>query len=75
LSKRPQCRTFNNTECSGTTKETETEDVTCVIDAKHLCVANSKEELAISRSSTVTSNLAELKPQARRDYIKLDTKF
>jgi GTP cyclohydrolase I len=54
-----------------------TEDVACVIDAKHLCVI--QEESVISESSTVTSEFGGKfkEPQARRvlDYIKLDTKF
>jgi GTP cyclohydrolase IA len=55
-----------------------TEDVACVIDAKHLCV-NSRGINDIE-SSTVTSEFGGKfkEPQARReflDYIKLDTKF
>ena len=55
-----------------------TEDVACVIDAKHLCV-NSRGINDIE-SSTVTSEFGgKFKdPQARReflDYIKLETKF
>lgn len=55
-----------------------TEDVACVIDAKHLCV-NSRGIKDIE-SSTVTSEFGgKFKdPQTRReflDYIKLDTKF
>lgn len=55
-----------------------TEDVACVIDAKHLCV-NSRGIRDIE-SSTVTSEFAGKfkEAQCRReflDYIKLDTKF
>lgn len=55
-----------------------TEDVACVIDAKHLCV-NSRGIKDIE-SSTVTSEFGgKFKdPQVKReflDYIKLDTKF
>ncbi len=55
-----------------------TDDVACVIDAKHLCV-NSRGIKDIE-SSTVTSEFGgKFKdPQTRReflDYIKLDTKF
>jgi GTP cyclohydrolase I len=55
-----------------------TDDVACVIDAKHLCV-NSRGIRDIE-SSTVTSEFAGKfkEPQVRReflDYIKLDTKF
>lgn len=55
-----------------------TEDVACVIDAKHLCV-NSRGIRDID-SSTVTSEFGgKFKdPQVRReflDYIKLDTEF
>ncbi|MWB96498.1 GTP cyclohydrolase I FolE [Flavobacterium sp. GA093] len=55
-----------------------TEDVACVIDAKHLCV-NSRGIKDIE-SSTVTSEFGgKFKdPQTRReflDYIKLDTQF
>ncbi|AWI26999.1 GTP cyclohydrolase I FolE [Flavobacterium pallidum] len=55
-----------------------TEDVACVIDAKHLCV-NSRGIRDIE-SSTVTSEFGGKfkEAQARReflDYIKLDTKF
>ena len=55
-----------------------TDDVACVIDAKHLCV-NSRVINDIE-SSTVTSEFVGKfkEPQARReflDYIKLDTKF
>ncbi|NRT11188.1 GTP cyclohydrolase I FolE [Flavobacterium sp. 14A] len=55
-----------------------TDDVACVIDAKHLCV-NSRGINDIE-SSTVTSEFGGKfkEPQARReflDYIKLDTKF
>jgi len=55
-----------------------TEDVACVIDAKHLCV-NSRGIKDID-SSTVTSEFGgKFKtPQIRReflDYIKLDTEF
>lgn len=55
-----------------------TEDVACVIDAKHLCV-NSRGIRDIE-SSTVTSEFggAFKTPQNRReflDYIKLDTNF
>jgi GTP cyclohydrolase I len=55
-----------------------TEDVACVIDAKHLCV-NSRG-ISDIESSTVTSEFGGKfkEPQARReflDYIKLDTKF
>lgn len=55
-----------------------TEDVACVIDAKHLCV-NSRGIKDIE-SSTVTSEFGgKFKdPQTKReflDYIKLDTKF
>jgi GTP cyclohydrolase I len=56
----------------------ETDDVACVIDAKHLCV-NSRGIKDIE-SSTVTSEFGgQFKDaQVRReflDYIKLDTKF
>jgi GTP cyclohydrolase I len=55
-----------------------TDDVACVIDAKHLCV-NSRG-ISDIESSTVTSEFGgKFKdPQARRefiDYIKLETKF
>jgi GTP cyclohydrolase I len=55
-----------------------TQDVACVIDAKHLCV-NSRG-ISDIESSTVTSEFGGKfkEPQARReflDYIKLDTKF
>lgn len=55
-----------------------TQDVACVIDAKHLCV-NSRGIKDIE-SSTVTSEFGGKfkEPQARReflDYIKLETKF
>lgn len=55
-----------------------TEDVACVIDAKHLCV-NSRGIKDIE-SSTVTSEFGgKFKEQATRreflDYIKLETKF
>ena len=55
-----------------------TEDVACVIDAKHLCV-NSRGIRDID-SSTVTSEFggAFKNPETRReflDYIKLDTEF
>jgi GTP cyclohydrolase I len=55
-----------------------TEDVACVIDAKHLCV-NSRG-ISDIESSTVTSEFGGKfkEPQSRReflDYIKLDTKF
>ncbi|NMH86610.1 GTP cyclohydrolase I FolE [Flavivirga algicola] len=55
-----------------------TEDVACVIDAKHLCV-NSRGIRDIE-SSTVTSEFGgKFKEKATRreflDYIKLDTKF
>jgi GTP cyclohydrolase IA len=55
-----------------------TDNVACVIDAKHLCV-NSRGIKDIE-SSTVTSEFGGLfkEPQTRReflDYIKLDTKF
>jgi len=55
-----------------------TEDVACVIDAKHLCV-NSRGIRDIE-SSTVTSEYGgKFKEEATRseflDYIKLDTKF
>ncbi|MFC7773158.1 GTP cyclohydrolase I FolE [Flavobacterium sp. GCM10027622] len=55
-----------------------TEDVACVIDAKHLCV-NSRGIKDIE-SSTVTSEFGgKFKNEATRkeflDYIKLDTKF
>lgn len=55
-----------------------TEDVACVIDAKHLCV-NSRGIRDI-QSSTVTAEYGgKFKEQATRkeflDYIKLDTKF
>lgn len=55
-----------------------TEDVACVIDAKHLCV-NSRGIKDIE-SSTVTSEFGGKfsEPQTRReflDYIKLDTQF
>jgi GTP cyclohydrolase I len=59
-------------------KALETEDVACVIDAKHLCV-NSRGIKDIE-SSTVTSEFGgKFKdPQTKReflDYIKLDTQF
>ena len=55
-----------------------TEDVACIIDAKHLCV-NSRGIKDIE-SSTVTSEFggAFKNPETRRellDYIKLETKF
>lgn len=55
-----------------------TEDVACIIDAKHLCV-NSRGIRDID-SSTVTSEFGGVfkKPEIRReflDYIKLDTDF
>lgn len=55
-----------------------TEDVACVIDAKHLCV-NSRGIRDID-SSTVTSEFggAFKKPEVRKeflDYIKMETKF
>jgi GTP cyclohydrolase I len=55
-----------------------TEDVACVIDAKHLCV-NSRGIKDIE-SSTVTSEFGgKFKNEATRkeflDYIKLDTRF
>jgi GTP cyclohydrolase I len=55
-----------------------TDDVACVIDAKHLCV-NSRG-IGDIESSTVTSEFGGKfkEAQARReflDYIKLDTKF
>ncbi|WP_142783509.1 GTP cyclohydrolase I FolE [Changchengzhania lutea] len=55
-----------------------TQDVACVIDAKHLCV-NSRGIRDVE-SSTVTSEFGgKFKEQATRrellDYIKLDTKF
>ncbi|GAA3653513.1 GTP cyclohydrolase I FolE [Flavivirga jejuensis] len=56
----------------------DTQDVACVIDAKHLCV-NSRGIRDIE-SSTVTSEFGgKFKEEATRreflDYIKLDTKF
>lgn len=56
----------------------ETQDVACVIDAKHLCV-NSRGINDIA-SSTVTSEFGGLfnneeKKREFLDYIKLDTKF
>ena len=59
-------------------KAMNTEDVACVIDAKHLCV-NSRGIRDIE-SSTVTSEFGgKFKEQAIRreflDYIKLDTEF
>jgi GTP cyclohydrolase I len=55
-----------------------TEDVACVIDAKHLCV-NSPRGLVISKVVLLTSLVGRFKePQTRReflDYIKLDYKF
>ena len=55
-----------------------TEDVACVIDAKHLCV-NSRG-IRDTESSTVTSEFGgKFKEEATRreflDYIKFDTKF
>jgi GTP cyclohydrolase I len=55
-----------------------TQDVACVIDAKHLCV-NSRGIRDVE-SSTVTSEFGgKFKEKATRreflDYIKLDTKF
>ena len=55
-----------------------TEDVACVIDAKHLCV-NSRGIRDVE-SSTVTSEFGgKFKEKATRreflDYVKLDTKF
>lgn len=55
-----------------------TEDVACVIDAKHLCV-NSRGIRDID-SSTVTSEFGgKFKEEAMRrdflDYIKLDTRY
>lgn len=55
-----------------------TEDVACVVDAKHLCV-NSRGIRDVE-SSTVTSEFGgKFKAEATRreflDYIKLDTKF
>ncbi len=55
-----------------------TEDVACVIDAKHLCV-NSRG-ISDIESSTITSEFGGKfkEPAVRReflDYIKLDTKF
>jgi GTP cyclohydrolase I len=59
-------------------KVLKTEDVACVIDAKHLCV-NSRGIRDIE-SSTVTAEYGglfknESKRQEFLDYIKLDTKF
>lgn len=59
-------------------KVLKTEDVACVIDAKHLCV-NSRGIRDIE-SSTVTAEYGgqfknDLKRQEFLDYIKLDTKF
>lgn len=59
-------------------KVLKTDDVACVIDAKHLCV-NSRGIRDIE-SSTVTAEYGglfknELKRQEFLDYIKLDTKF
>lgn len=59
-------------------KVLDTEDVACVIDAKHLCV-NSRGIRDIE-SSTVTSEFGgKFKEEATRreflDYIKLDTEF
>jgi GTP cyclohydrolase I len=59
-------------------KVLKTEDVACVIDAKHLCV-NSRGIRDIE-SSTVTAEYGgqfkkELKRQEFLEYIKLDTKF
>jgi GTP cyclohydrolase I len=59
-------------------KALNTEDVACVIDAKHLCV-NSRGIRDIE-SSTVTSEFGgKFKDEKVRreflDYIKLDTKF
>lgn len=59
-------------------KVLKTEDVACVIDAKHLCV-NSRGIRDIE-SSTVTAEYggqfkSESKRQEFLDYIKLDTKF
>ncbi len=56
----------------------QTQDVACIIDAKHLCV-NSRGIRDIE-SSTVTSEFGGKfnEPQARReflDYIKMDTNF
>ena len=55
-----------------------TQDVACVIDAKHLCV-NSRGINDVA-SSTVTSEFGgqfknEEKKREFLDYIKLDTKF
>jgi GTP cyclohydrolase I len=62
--------------CAGVTA-LGTQDVACVIDAKHLCV-NSRG-ISDIESSTVTSEFGGKfkEPQARRifRYIKLDTKF
>jgi GTP cyclohydrolase I len=59
-------------------KAMNTEDVACVIDAKHLCV-NSRGIRDIA-SSTVTSEFGgKFKEEATRreflDYIKLETEF
>ena len=59
-------------------KVLKTEDVACVIDAKHLCV-NSRGIRDIE-SSTVTAEYGgQFKNDSKRqeflDYVKLDTKF
>ncbi|MGO3238748.1 MAG: GTP cyclohydrolase I, partial [Psychroflexus halocasei] len=56
----------------------QTEDVACVIDAKHLCV-NSRG-ISDIESSTITSEYGgqfkdKLVKKEFLDYIKLDTKF
>jgi GTP cyclohydrolase I len=47
-----------------------TEDVACVIDAKHLCV-NSRGISDIESSSTVTSNFENLKNHKRAENFKI----
>lgn len=79
FAKRPQVQERLTIQIVQELKEVlNTEDVACVIDAKHLCV-NSRGIRDIE-SSTVTSEFGgKFKEKATRreflDYIKLDTKF
>ena len=79
FAKRPQVQERLNIQIVEELKKVlNTEDVACVIDAKHLCV-NSRG-IRDTESSTVTSEFGgKFKEKETRreflDYIKLDTKF
>ena len=78
LRKDPSARAFNNASGAVYAKSPGTEDVACVIDAKHLCV-NSRGIKDIE-SSTVTAEFGgkfkdPLTKQEFLDYLKMDTDF